>query len=67
MLIKFADKTFLIAFSLHSWILFDLSGVTCGKELAIYSTYLGYFPYIKHTKTKGNEKMIEIGGVRRNR
>ena len=78
MLIKIAEMTFLIAFSLNLPILFDLSGVICGKELAICSTcrvirlirnstYPGYFLYIKLTKTKGNENIYEIGGVRVNR
>ena len=38
--------------------LFDLSGI---------QLFWGYFLYIKHTNTKGNEKMFEIGGVRLNR
>ena len=31
-------------------------------DLSSFATYLGYFLYIKHTKTKGNEKMFEMGG-----
>ena len=66
MLVNIADKTFLIAIFLNLPILFDLSGVICLKKLTIYSTYRvirliqsstypGYFLYIKHTKTKGND------------
>ena len=77
MLMKVADKIFSIAFSLNVPILFDLSKVICLKELATCSnyqvirltrssTYLGYFMYIKHTKTKGIEKIFEIGVARLN-
>ena len=31
-------------------------------DLSSYATYLGYFLYIKHTKTKGNEKCSRWGG-----
>ena len=78
MLIKIADRTFLIVYFLNLPILFDISGVICWKELPTYSTYRvtrlirsstysGYFLYIKHTKNKGYEKIFEIGGVRLNR
>ena len=77
MLVKIVERTFLIVLSLNLPIFFDFSGGICCKELAIYSTYRvirlirsstyqEFFLYIKHTKTKGNEIMFEIGGVRLN-
>ena len=78
MLIKIAEMTFLTAFPLNLPMLYVLNGVIWKGvsnlfESSSYSTYPefdlagGCFLYIKHTKTKGNEKMLEIRGVRRNR
>ena len=65
MLIKIADSTFSIAFSLNLLIMFDFSWVIYWTESAIYSTYQkfdlsGVFLYIQHTKLKGNWKIFEI-------
>ena len=66
MLIKIAERAFYycISFEFTDFVGLNRSylfkGVNNLFNLSSYSTYPGYFLYIEHTKTKGNDKMSEI-------